>query len=114
MTQSKIQHAVLVPASDFSLVDVKFDFEQTLPNLQKAVGGYVEMIRLTPAQIALLEEEVYPLVVAKYGVDAKLDLKGAVLLVDEEGRNKDKEVNLAMTEIAGQVIVGDCIVTFLD
>ena len=57
----------------------------SLKGMQEAVGGYIEMVS-TP--------------------------NGKVLIVDEEGKLKNKEVNLKATTIYGNpndVIVGDCI-----
>lgn len=55
-----------------------------LSSLQKAVGGYIELV----------------------GVPADPDL---VLVVDEEGRLKDKPVNMVASEIALQPLVGDMV-----
>lgn len=111
---AKKQHAILVPASEHSLVDVVLDFEASLENLQKAVGGYIEVVRMTDAQMQELLEEVLPLVQVKFGMQTKLNLRGAVLLVNEDGISQDLELNEAISNIVGRAILGNVIVTFLE
>jgi hypothetical protein len=108
------QHAIIVPAESHNLVNIKLDFDGSLNNLQKTVGGYIEVVRMTAAQKALLLEEVAPLVAVMYGATTKLDISKAVLVVNEEGLLQDLPVNAAMTEIMGQVIVGDVVVTLVE
>lgn len=55
----------------------------SLEEVQKAVGGYIEMVRLPHNNI---------------------------MFVDEEGVLKNKPLNVAATQIAGQMIVGDAFV----
>jgi len=59
----------------------------TLPDLQRMVSGYVEIVRASAER---------------------------VLIVDEEGRLKDKPLNVHASRLAGQVIVGDVIVFLAD
>ena len=56
------------------------DIPNTLEALQKEVGGYIETLTLAP---------------------------GVVMIVDEEGRLKDKPCNGKASDICGMSIVGD-------
>lgn len=60
------------------------DKKYTLDELQKIVGGYIEIIG-TP--------------------------QGKILVINEEGKLKGLPINIAATDIAGQEIVGDALYT---
>ena len=68
------------PVSDFRPKGEEF----TLGELQKAVGGYIEIVSVPP-------------------------WSDIILIVDEEGRLKHKRCNEAASEMAGQYIVGDAV-----
>lgn len=59
------------------------DIPNTLEALQKEVGGYIETLTLAP---------------------------GVVMIVDEEGRLKDKPCNGKASDICGMSIVGDALI----
>lgn len=59
------------------------DIPNTLEALQKEVGGYIETVTLSP---------------------------GCVMIVDEEGRLKDKPFNRKASDLSGVDIVGDALI----
>lgn len=59
------------------------DIPNTLEALQKEVGGYIETLTLAP---------------------------GVVMIVDEEGRFKDKHYNRKASHLSGVGIVGDALI----
>lgn len=59
------------------------DIPNTLEALQKEVGGYIETLTLAP---------------------------GVVMIVDEEGRLKDKPFNRKASDLSGVGIVGDALI----
>lgn len=65
----------------------------SLESLQKAVGGYIEMLRPHKAIAeGLLKSDI-------------------ILIVDEEGILKNKEVNLIASVLFGSILVGDVVIT---
>lgn len=76
--------AVLIRASGKSGT---VEIENTLEALQKAVGGYIETITLSPE---------------------------CVMIVDEEGRLKGKPENIKATQASSMNIVGDALVCGID
>ncbi len=65
----------------------------SLESLQKAVGGYIEMLRPHKA------------------IDEGLLKSDIILIVDEEGILKNKEVNLIASALFGSILVGDVVIT---
>ena len=76
--------AILIKASGES---GPVEVENTLEALQKAVGGYIETITLSPE---------------------------CVMIVDEEGRLKGKPENIKATQASSMNIVGDALVCGID
>ena len=64
-----------------------------LESLQKAVGGYIEMLRPHKA------------------IDEGLLKSDIILIVDEEGILKNKAVNLIASALFGSILVGDVVIT---
>jgi len=65
----------------------------SLESLQKAVGGYIEMLRPHKA------------------IDEGLLKSDIILIVDEEGILKNKAVNLIASALFGSILVGDVVIT---
>lgn len=65
----------------------------SLESLQKAVGGYIEMLRPHKA------------------IDEGLLKSDIILIVDEEGILKNKEVNTIASALFGSILVGDVVIT---
>jgi len=75
----------------------------SLADLQRLVGGYIELVPLPEALTAALTAALDPPVSGR-----------VVLVCDEEGQLKEKPVNHVASVLAGQVVVGDvvqCLVT---
>jgi hypothetical protein len=106
--KAKLQHAIMISADGFLTVTQECDGE--LKTLQAAVGGYIEVVRVSKESIKNFGEAINEKVCRQSGL-SDVDLTGAVLIVNEDGLLKNLPINETATAIAGQVIVGDVIIT---
>lgn len=100
---SRTRTALRLPAGGTPSVDRAFPVDD-LSALQRAVGGYIQVVRLDAAMRARAEQ------IAGEPLGDRV-----FLVVDEEGKNKQRAHNAAATSIVRyhDLIVGDALVVEL-
>lgn len=100
---SRTRTALIIPAHDDLAIDRAFPIDD-LARLQKAVGGYIEVVRLNAAQL----DRAQRLCGETFG-----QLGYVFLVVNEEGKLKGAPLNMVATMIygaRGDVIVGNALI----